>query len=75
MKIELLTYSPEKLSAMSDKQLTEILSPYFPLTRPDQIVRETKHERQTTMKSVLTPEQYAKRAAGLALAKKYGIKL
>ena len=53
MKIELLTYSADRLEALSDSELEAILKPYFPLTRPEE-QKKSDSPKQMSMAKVLT---------------------
>ena len=77
MKIELLTYSADRLEALSDSELEAILKPYFPLTRPEE-QKKSDSPKQLSMAKVLTtmtPEAMIKRQKGLAIARALGIKI
>ena len=76
MKIELLTYSADRLEALSDSELEAILKPYFPLTRPEeQKKQETKQMSMAKVLTTMTPEAMIKRQKGLAIARALGIKI
>lgn len=66
---DLAELSGEKLKALSDAELTEILKPYFNVTRPELAPRKTERKDNLILK--ISPE---KRAA-LALLSEEGVDL
>ncbi len=72
---DLLEFPPEKLESLSDKELNEVLSPYFIVTRPDMSkVKEARtiHGSKSKQGSLELQLQYKK---AKALGKKFGIEL
>ena len=67
---ELAELTSDKLKALTDEQLKEILSPYFTVTRPELAIKPQQY-KQKEMAIPLTPQ---KRAA-LALMADEGIDL
>jgi hypothetical protein len=68
---ELANLTAEKLEALSDKQLIEILSPYFNVTRPELVQRVTEHKQSNNKILNLTPEKQK----ALALLQEEGVDL
>lgn len=66
---DLAELTSDKLKALSNDELTAILSPYFTVTRPELVVRKTPERQQAIVN--ISPE---KRAA-LALMSEEGIDL
>ncbi len=51
---DLLTNNPEILEKLSDKELEEVLRPFFTTTRPDETKRQQK-KRETSAAPTKTP--------------------
>lgn len=54
---ELADLPASELKKLTDKQLEEILAPYFPQTRPEMVVKEKKVEQQPQL--YLSPQKQA----------------
>ena len=72
---DLLTNSPDKLEALSEKELTEILIPYFPTTRPDMSKIKESHRIIGPKSKQEELEFNLKFKKAQQIAKKFGIDL
>lgn len=71
---DLLLNTPDKLEALTDKQLDEILSPYYHVTRPD--MSKIKESRTIGPKSRQGEMEFnLKLKKAQSIAKKFGIDL
>ncbi len=69
---QLLECSVEKLEAMSDKELTEYLSPYFNVTRPEMQIKNSSLQKVSRQADI---ELKLKMQRAMAIAKSFGIDL
>ena len=74
MKLIELTYSAEKLEALSDKDLEASFAKFYPITRPEQAKKE-QHKSAGQILSAVDAEAAARRKRGIEIARAFGIKL
>ncbi len=72
---QLLSNTPDKLEALTDKELNAILSPYFNVTRPDMSKIKESHRTLGSKSKQGDLELQLKFKKAEALAKKFGIEL
>ncbi len=71
---ELLDYPAEKTEKMTDKELIEYFTPFFPVTRPE-LVNKEKSSGQSRVSKQEEMELKIKLNKAKALAKSFGIDL
>lgn len=69
---ELLDCSPEKLEAMSDKELLEYFAPFLNVTRPELAAKQEKTETREKVKSKSLDD---KLNAAMLIMKQFGLEV